>query len=246
MQLKKNYRKILLTTAMAIVLVVQFQNCAQNLEGEQEFASLTNASTIDQLHRDYTHGDDVPTEPQKALEISTLLMDRMTIYTFFMDILGPEAAKLNGMKRILIEKAVFGGPCSVYDNFKSQRAGGKTDSEATACSNSENASNLAAPIEPNANVLHQALVNQVCQEAIANAKTYKYVADQIKGTAAAGVAENSPQNVLRLFSLFYRGKPAPDSQVIESLQFLVGYPATDNGWKLAFLTTCVSSHWQAL
>lgn len=246
----KFYVRTLPLVAGSVILVMQFQNCAQNLQGEDVFSSMSNASTIDQLHEDYSHGTDIPKEPEKALEVTKSMMDRMTLYSFFLDTMGPDAAALKSLKRLKTEKAIFGGPCSVYNNFKSARAGLKIDPDATPCANKETATDLAAPAQPSGNVLQQALINDVCTEAVADStvgkKTYKYLAAQLKEKASVAVPANTPENALKLFSLFYRGKPLPPPQLVESLQFLVGYPATDDGWKTAILTTCVSSHWQAL
>ncbi|AGH95495.1 hypothetical protein [Pseudobdellovibrio exovorus] len=244
--INKKYSKTLPITAMGIILLLQFQNCGQSFQGEENFSSLSGASAIDQIHSDYMHGTEVEREQEKAIELSKSLMDRLTLHSFFVDIFGPNAANLTTMKRIKNEKAIFGGPCSIYDNFKSTRAGNKVDADAIACANSDTANNLAAPIQPSANVLQQALVNNICAESVANATTYKYIASQLKENQNVAVAANTPDNVAKLFSLFYRNKPLPELRLIESLQMLVGFPATDNGWKAAILTTCVSNHWQSL
>lgn len=253
MPLKKSSLRLIPAVILGSLLVTQFQNCSQGLEGEESFSSLTNASTIDQLHQDYSHGRDIPTEPEKALEVSALLMDRMTLYNFFVDTFGPASVGFSSMKRLKTEKAIFGGPCSVYDNFRSVRSGlvansdlYKIDAEATTCANSESALHLAAPIEPSANVLHQALVNQVCEQLSEGTTTYRYVVTQVRGATTTGAPANTPVHAQRLFSLFYRGKPNASVEIIESLQMQIGNPASVAGWKDAIRTVCLSSHWQAL
>lgn len=224
--------------------MVHFQNCAPASKEESVLDSISNADTIDQIHKDNDH--DVVTEEKVALEVSKSLLDRSMVYSLFIDIFGPDAAAIAALNQLRAERAVFGGPCSIYENFKSARAGFKMDSEAENCANSETANNLNAPVNPVGNVLQQALINDVCQQMAMNTKTYNYAIAQIKENASVAIPANSSENVLKVFRLFYRGKPEPDASLVNSLQILVGEPATVDGWKAAISTTCVSSHWQAL
>lgn len=238
--------RILLFTLSSFFIMVQFQNCAPAQKGESVFESMTNAGTLDQVHKDNDHGRDIPMTEKAGVEVSKSLLDRSMIYSLFIDIFGPDAAAITALNQLRAERAVFGGPCSIYENFKSARNGFKMDSEAESCANSETANNLSAPVNPVANVLQQALVNDVCQQVITNTKTYNYLMAQLKESAKVTIPANSSENVLKLFRLFYRGKPDPEASLVNSLQVLVGEPATDQGWKTAISTTCVSSHWQAL
>lgn len=243
---KSLYARISLVILSSFFVMVQFQNCAPAQKGESVFDSMTNAGTIDQIHKDNDHGKEIPTEEKVGVEVSKSLLDRSMIYSLFIDIFGPDAAAVTALNQLRAERAVFGGPCSIYENFKSARNNYKIDSEAESCANSETANNLAAPVNPVANVLQQALVNDVCQQMLMNNKTYAYILAQIKEAPTVNVPANSSANVLKLFRLFYRGKPDPDASLVNSLQVLVGEPASDQGWKTAISTTCVSSHWQAL
>lgn len=241
---KSMYARISLVI-VSLFVMVHFQNCAPQKE-DSVFDSMNNAGTIEQIHKDKDHGKEIPTEEKVAMEISKSLLDRSMIYSLFIDIFGPDAAMVTALNQLRAERAVFGGPCSIYENFKSARNGFKMDSEAESCANSETANNLAAPVNPVANVLQQALVNDVCQQMIGNPKTYAYAIAQIKESPSVAIPANSSTNVLKLFRLFYRGKPDPDASLVNSLQVLVGEPASHDGWKMAISTTCVSSHWQAL
>lgn len=237
------YGKISLVI-VSFFIMVHFQNCAPAAKEESVFDSMSNANTLDQIHKDNDH--DVPTESKPALEVAVSLQDRSMIYSLFLDIFGPDAAAVTALNQLRSERAVFGGPCSIYENFKTARMGYKMDSEADNCANSDTANNLSAPVNPVGNVLQQALVNDVCQQMVANAKTYAYVLAQIKATPTETMPANNAANVLKVFRLFYRGKPDPEASLVNALQMLVGEPATTDGWKTAITTTCVSSHWQAL
>ncbi|AZZ36091.1 hypothetical protein CIK05_04555 [Bdellovibrio sp. qaytius] len=242
---KSMYARISLVI-VSLFVMVHFQNCAPGKKDESVFDSMTNADTTDQIHRDNDHGTLVPTQEKAAMEVSKSLLDRSMVYSLFIDIFGPDAAAVAALNQLRSERAVFGGPCSIYENFKSARAGFKMDSEAESCANSETANNLAAPVNPVANVLQQALINDVCQQMMLNTKTFNYAIAQVKENASVAIPANTPANVLKVFRLFYRGKPEPEASLVTSLQVLVGEPATADGWKNAITTTCVSSHWQAL
>ncbi len=229
------------------IALVYFQNCAPSLNKETILSSLDMASEIDQIHRDADHGTTIPSASKPALEQSKSLLDRQMLFALFVDIFGSEApAKLSALRVLKSERALFGGACSIYDNFNSVRAGLKKDPEAEDCANLDTPSNLSAPLNPSGNVLHQAIINDICQQAVSNTVTYNYILSQLKEDLTKPLPMNSSENALKLFRLFYRAKPNPENSLIESLQNLIGTPATDAGWRLAISTTCVSSEWQAL
>lgn len=230
-----------------VIGLMYFQNCAPSLNKETILASLDTASEINQIHRDADHGTTIPISDKPALEQSKSLLDRQMLYALFIDIFGSNAAvNLSALRVLKSERALFGIGCSIYDNFNSVRAGLKKDSEAEDCANSDTPSNLSAPLNPSGNVLHQAVINDICQQAVSNTVTYNYILSQLKEDLTKPLPMNSSENALKLFRLFYRAKPNPENSLIESLQNLIGTPATDAGWRLAISTTCVSSEWQAL
>lgn len=229
-----------------VVMLMYFQNCAPSKKFETVLSSLESASEIDQIHRDADHGTTIPTAEKPGLEYSKTLLDREMLFSLFVDIFGANApTQIAALKSLKSNRALFGAACSVYDNFKSG-AGMTVDPAAVGCANEDTPSNLSAPTNPAGNTLHQALINDVCQQGVSNATTYAYVLAQLKDDPAQLVPRNSSENVLKLFRLFYRSKPEPELSLVQSLQALVGEPATADGWKLAISTTCVSSQWQAL
>lgn len=239
---KNKFVNCLLVAVPVLVLITMFQNCSASQQAQDNFSNMISAPTVDQIHRDPTAVTD------KVSEVPQSFMDRLTLYSLFADIFGPNSTQLVSLNQIKNERNILGGPCSIYDNFNSVKDTGMVsmDSKAITCANTETSNTLAAPIQPAANVLHQALITNICNEAITNANTYKYMSAQLKENAQVLVPANTPENILKLFSLFYRGKPMPEPQLIESLSYLIGQPATDSSWKTAILITCVSSHWQSL
>jgi hypothetical protein len=228
----------------AAAAVFTFQNCSQKSEDPELLNQLAIAPEIDQEHDDEDH--DLPTPPAESLEEIKSMMDRNLLVSMFSDIFGPEVHRFSSIKRIKAEKAIFGGPCSVYDQFNSVRAGNKIDAAATPCAHLQSSNSLMAPIDPAANVLQQALINNACNDSVDNATSFAYIVKQIKEDPAVTIPANSSENAAKLFSLFYRGKPVPPVEVSDAIQLLVGQPASLAGWKSAILNICLSSHWQAL
>lgn len=243
--MNKRYSVLKVGAVILLVLsILPFQNCSQQNDDSQLLTQLADADGVEQLHDDEDH--DTPIAPSESLEEIKSMMDRDLLVSMFGDIFGPEILKLASLRRIKTEKAIFGGPCSVYDHFNSVRAAGKIDPAATPCVHSQSANSLLAPIHPTANVLQQALINKVCSDGVDNATSFGYVINQLKEDPAVTVPANSEANAAKLFALFYRGKPVPPPEVTEGIQLLVGEPASKSGWKSAILNICLSSHWQAL
>lgn len=239
----------LVVAASSFMVMVSFQNCSVQEKGEQNVIStISGAKEIDQSHADMTHDpDSIPSKPKPAVEVSVSTMDRTMIYAVLTDTFGPSSMAIPSINILRSERDILGGPCSMYENFRSKNAKGDiaTDPYSENCSHSTAANRLGAPLHASANVLQQARINDACRAAVGNANAFNYVSARIGGTATA-LPQNTSDNVLKLFRLFYRGKPEPDDSLVTSLRTLVGSPVSADGWKAAILTTCVSSHWQAL
>lgn len=250
---KLNHQKIK-GAVVGCVLVFSFQNCAKQSSQSGDFSS----SSLTEINQDYeTHpgGSVTPTVPvgngPSVTDTSpegayNLLMDRKMVYSLFQDILGPSSPQMGTMGKLKFDRGVMGGPCSVYDNFKSDRTAFNRDVEADTCGNSGSGSNLGSRVEPSANELQEAMINDICVDAASNNQVLTYVFAQLKENANVSVPANTDENVLKLISLFYRNKPMASAGLIESMRTVVGTPATNDGWKKAFLTTCTSVHWQTL
>ncbi len=232
--------------ALAVIAaaVFSFQNCSQ--KSSDAFSDMADATSVIQDPEPVVDDPEVPAAPAASVDIAKTMMDRQLIVSVFVDVFGPATPRLPSLIRIKTEKGVFGGPCSVYDQFNSLRNSGRIDPEAVPCAHAQSANSLMAPLYPTANVLQQSLINNICNEGVDTAATFAYVISRLKEDPAVSVPQNSPENAVKLFELFYRGKPAPPPELIASLQFLVETPASLAGWKAAILNTCLSSHWQAL
>lgn len=252
--MSKTLKRVLILAFACGILATQFQNCAPANSGlEVNLSSLGDedlpdepVDVIDQTHSDQNHGTEVPVVEKPALEQSRALLDRKAVYNLFVDVFGPGVESFGVMTTLKAEKAIMGSPCSLYDNFRSARANFGIDRAADPCANTDAANSMSAPLNPVGNVIQQAMINNVCQAAVATTSTFNYFLAQVRGSTGTSTPANTEENIRRMFHLFYRGKPAPHEALVQSLQIIVGHPATINGWKTAISTTCVSSHWQAL
>jgi hypothetical protein len=239
--MKVNFKKSMFSIfALVSATVFLFQNCAGQRSPDSILVDLNNANQVNQ-----DHVDDTPAEIPSLIS-SSLLMNRKVMYSLFVDIYGPAANQIVPLQKLKVDKAVFGSPCSVYDNFRSAQAGYNIDAEADSCANSAEASQLSARVEPSGNTLQEALINDICVRATENVTVSAYIMSQIKESPTVVLPANSDVNILKLIALFYRGKPAPHLALIQSLRAVIGNPGTADGWKNAFLTVCTSVHWQAL
>lgn len=230
---------------LSLGLPFLYQNCAPVPEAQLDLSS-SGIQTLPLGHYPEDHGTEVPTEPEPALKMSTMQMDRIMLYQMFIDIFGENVKSLAPVISLKKEKSIFGSPCTIYDNYRSARANFGVDAEADTCPNSNASTSLSAPIYPTGNVVHQAIIYNICQAAINNSATLAYALNQIKDSASQSVPTNTTENVIEMIGLFYRNKPAPDAELINSLSVQVGNPARLAGWKSALSATCISSHWQAL
>lgn len=222
---------------------ISYQNCAPGMQLDQASSDI---NYMQQVHSQ-NHDIEPPRVKPAPVKEHKFLMDRKMIYSLFVDIFGPSAANLSALNSIRADRAVFGGSCSQYERFFSARNQFKLDPSAENCQNNATASHLGAPVEPVANVLQQARINDVCHQVVNTTVTLNHALARIQtGASSTRLPSGSLENIQKLFRLFYRAKPAPDQDLFESLQILIGEPVSLNGWKEAIQTVCLSSHWQAL
>jgi hypothetical protein len=91
-------------------------------------------------------------------------------------------------------------------------------------------------------VLHQGKLNDISLQFLYQNEIFLQIDRNYQSVTPIA----SEQNIVKLFTLFYRNKPYPILQLIHNLQTVVGTPASIEGWRNALVTTCTSSHWQAL
>ena len=228
-------------------ILVIFQNCGPT--PQMEMASKGVDDTYNQAE---TTVDDHPDiSPEKAIvqvQYEPVLADRTYVVELFRDIFGPTTDTVDSV-RTYLNRVDYGGPCSMYEMYRIENARGEIANSngisTAACAFDPSPTALGADVNPKPTVTRQANLMKTCTDLVQNAGTLGFALKRISPSEAVPTA--SVENMQRLFNLFYRGKPAPDNQLIGSLQLMMD-PAlkTAANWQLPIYTVCVSSHWQEL
>lgn len=220
-----------------------FQNCAEHgafvVADEMSFSSMVSSDDAGHYSDQLSHSgvNHVPPMAKEAdLDYSPVVMDRIGIFNFFEDVFGPSAKSLPAIASLAKDPNIFGGGCSFY-----RQATTKPTDLTTTCANNNNA--LSVKPLMGVTVLRQGRINQACHELAADSKTITYVLARIDNKNKVPAA--TLDNLTRLFSLFYRAKPAPHKSLYEAMAANMGTESLD-GWKRAVYGVCVSGYWQEL
>ncbi len=180
------------------------------------------------------------------IQFSNPLMDRLTIYSLFKNIFGSEADSLSAVKKIKFDRASLGGPCSIYEKYKSMALNYAIDPEADNCVNSDATSDLGAAIQPSGNIIQQALLTEACMQLTKNVTTFNFAMKQAFPNIEIQYPQPSLENISKIVSLFYLNKAALDNDLFQSIKTLFIDQTLKEGWKKAIQLTCESSHWQVI
>lgn len=246
----KNKKSTLIGICVSAVVILTFQNCAREMIDQygNESDDTAYSGIIDEGY--YNQGFVDESVKVETESVSTVVMDRSMIKSLFADVFGPSLTTQALSLRIESDQSIFGSPCSFADNYLGAVAG---DNRVQFCANAQASDSMGASVLPSVNVLRVARVNELCYLATisldnADGKTgpTNYVINRLKANPTDVLPESNDENILKLFRLFYRGKPDPQPELVSALKSIVGSPATKMGWKNAIYTTCVSGHWQVL
>lgn len=240
---------MILLFALSTGVVFSFQNCAKEMvnqyDNQQEDETY---GAVEEEGFDQTVVDEAVKVETEG--VSVVMMDRNLLRSVFIDVFGPTLATHALLQQIESDQSTFGSPCSFADNYLGAVSG---NNRVAFCNNTQATDTMGANVLPSVNVLRAARVNELCYVATMTLDNNdgvtgptNYVINRLKATPTGPLPESSDENILKMFYLFYRGKPAPQPELIESLRAIIGTPVTKAGWKNAIYTTCVSGHWQVL
>ncbi|MGE0527141.1 MAG: hypothetical protein AB7G93_09705 [Bdellovibrionales bacterium] len=239
-------RRILTRILLLLVLAtLYFQNCARWEPVTSETTQFSQQIFDPHSDRDHWTAD---TMREKVVTSSApILADRIYIMALLENIFGPSAKTLLDAN-IGLARADFGSPCSIYEQYKYERASDRQLVRANAseaCAYSASADHLGASQNASAAVTRQATMNRVCVDLVMANATMNFALKRID--SAASVPAPSSENLLRLVRLFYVDKPDPEQGVIDSLRILFtpDAPSVDE-WRAAIQMVCASSYWQVL
>lgn len=235
---------------LSAVTVLLFQNCSMHSADEATLESTVfSIPGTPQVHEDREHGV-VGEQAKRKTTSQALIADRAYVDAALAEIFTNGADNAMITNTVVNNVSAFGTPCSVYTDYATstrnsngQEVESRVDSS-TRCS--VDVQSMNAPINPDSQVTREAYLSYSCEQLIENTTTMDNGLRKIASTAPATLPQASDANILKLFSLFYRYKPAPQQGFFQAMRVLfanVNAPTRDE-WKAAFYTLCVSGHWQ--
>lgn len=237
------------------VSLVTAQNCGGEFEISQE-ASLSSVSDFDS-HPGFAEKN------ASSASFEQPLADRRYLLSVLTGVFGEEAESIDALAEggPILEPTIagrpedFGGPCSLYEDYRVSSGGRRVPASALeACTSDEGPTALGAPSSPKPTVPRQAALAKTCNALVSDNTAVAFALGRIGGYQGPGptgsaVPAVNRQNMARLFSLFYRLHPEPDDATLDALLELAGgagAPATAGSWKGALYQVCASPYWQAL
>lgn len=230
---------------LALVSVVYFQNCAPPTFEAAEFEFASEAEPMMVAHESSDRSLPGQGKVKAETTYEALLVDRFYLRNLFLDVFGPSAANVASLNVLLNNASVMGSHCSVYeDHAVLNTAGNRARHRAMDACSTASVNYLTAQNVPKPSVTRQAYVNKACSDFVTTTATFNHVMAKISAEPNPAA---SPENLLKLFHLFYRAHPEPHLGLIESLQLMFSGPfPAKNEWRAVINAVCTSSHWQVL
>lgn len=245
----RRWPAVIALSSLSLTVLFSFQNCAEmhtiQEEGSADASSM-GSGMIDVVHQDNDHSNyEVAEKP--IMQFDSALMDRTMVFNVMLDVFGPRVKGLEDSQRLANNFIAFGEGCSLNDT--SNLAGTAQGGPGKSCTSEQ--MQMGATLQPKMQVLRAGLIEKACRALTDDATAFAYVIKQIKGSEAGALPQLTDANLLDLFYLFYRAKPRPSQELIDSLDILIRstsdeYKSETEGWRRAVYSVCASGHWQVL
>lgn len=232
------------------ITILCFQNCSMHADNEKTMEnSVFTYPGAQQPHEDRDHGV-VGEQAKRKTTSQALVADRAYVDSALAEIFN-NGNDLNIINNSVVNNVnAFGTPCSIYMDYatSTRNANGQENEtrfdSGTRCA--VDTQSLNAPINPDSQVTREAYLSYTCESLIENTAAMDNGLRRIASTAPAVLPQATDANILKLFSLFYRYKPAPQAGFFQAMKVLFANSnaPTRDEWKAAFYTLCVSGHWQ--
>jgi hypothetical protein len=223
-----------------VVVLVLFQNCGKKEHSTEGIASLGSGELI----IPDPEPDPEPDVYTRKIQANQIVANRILMSNYFISIFGKEV-ETSVTNLIATQAGDFGSGMSIYD---------RVITSTTDCSKTKNiyspcntvAIKLDAPPTIGANIRREAFRVRACSNSV---KTN--VLNALKKFDSKATTTKPPEindaNLTKAFHLFYRGRAAPNTEVLDSLLILSEKSAKPiDKWKDIILSICLSPHWQVL
>lgn len=232
------------TLSVSILVLFVFQNCGQgrHISGEQgeggvEFGSQEELAEADQSNFVFQ---------KAATEVQPIYMNRIMVYNIFKSVFG-ESQKDVFIEHIAHAAPDFGSGWDLYNKRRmSATECNKSRHPFYVCNNSDQKQKVADI--SGANALREGRRMSACHLGVDDDQSLQHALQKIEAEATL---ERPPvpssENLYRAFQLFFRGKPKPGGEVLDSFRIVHNrFIDKTEGWRQIVLGICLSPHWQAL
>jgi hypothetical protein len=240
MKIKQTFILFALVSTVAIVLL--FQNCGQvasNPIPESGTAVLNSSNVV--------VGSDVTTTNTyvSKAQVNPLVANRVLMTNIFTSIFGPAITPVaaNNMGK---NSTDFGSGFSVYDRVISANCAKDRDAYVLCATGDSMNFNVESNIS--LNIRREAWRVRTCHTAINSSTALLFALRKISsGATLTKPPSVTEENLNTAFRLFFRSKPLPDVQLLDSLAIVAAQEDNEkNKWQSVLLALCLSPHWQVL
>ncbi|MCC6138681.1 MAG: hypothetical protein IT287_08605 [Bdellovibrionaceae bacterium] len=241
---KKSNKKIVMAMLCYILcpitILVLFQNCGSKPNsGSNTFSSLDTGDLI--VQDDDDDDDDLP--HLRRVQVNQMVANRVLLANYFTDIFGPDI-ETTVAALIANQPSDFGSSNSIYDRIITTTCGTKKSIYAP-CSTAD-VLQLDTKANVGVNIRREAFRVRSCHTAVKNRTLIALKKIDSTATATKIPAINEA-NLKKAFSLFFRARRAPSSEVVDALTIVSQKEAKPlDQWKDVMLSLCLSPHWQVL
>lgn len=228
-------------TALPVVATLLFfQNCDLDSKFKSNQTESPRVVSLQEVSLPDSHPVEVEAKPQPTT-YDLILADRYYLQSLFEDVFGDRAIDVDSNK-IFLNAVEFGSPCEMYNSYLD--ADRKLVDAMENCGISSS-TRVTASVLPKPSVSRQGLLTRACSDLVQNPKTMRHA---IRRIASRGIPAATDANIIKLYKLFYRGKPEPTEGVRQSLKLILDYGGgpTFSTWRSAIFTVCTSSYWQVI
>jgi hypothetical protein len=240
MKLKNSFVTFVLFSTVTVVLL--FQNCGQvasNSVPESGTAMLNSSNVV--IDSGVTTSG---TYVSKA-QVNPLVANRVLMTNIFTSIFGPAITPV-AASNMGKNSTDFGSGFSIYDRVISANCAKDRDAY-VLCATGDS---MDFNVEPNIslNIRREAWRIRTCHSAINSNTALLFALKKISSVATLTKPPSvSEENLNSAFRLFFRSKPLPDVQLLDSLAIVAAQEDNEkNKWQSVLLALCLSPHWQVL
>lgn len=239
----KRSLRVTLVICSFLLLITQFQNCGPEGSFDVASRSMDSIAATDQFASFDDHTDEY-VKPEPISSFSPPLADRQVVEGILTNAFGPSFRSVNSVA-LQNRGPDFGKNCSIYEeHYVSVNGSRRRASTAEAC-RAGSVNFIDTNATQGSTPSRSAYMMRACSALASNNTTLNYFINQLGSDAELENFETGA--IIKAYSLFYVGKPAPSNSLISAIRF-IGENQADprKAWSAIAFTLCTSEQWQVL